>query len=176
MRCCIFLCRHIIYYAPHILNARKSLYYVNCMLLYAVLSLLTYFYAELPQLETLKWLLCFLVIQGRWSLLWMSKTDLKADSMCQCYSHNWTESHCFELSIRSISRIVENAYRSLSKSCATSCHFPFTSYSFILADCLTKATSNYCIKFMADTNTSGGYNEETVCCKTNNNLMLLRYS
>lgn len=102
----------------------------------------------------------------------MSKTDLKADSMCQCYSHNWTESHCFELSIRSISRIVENA-------CATSCHFPFTSYLFILADCLTKATSNYCIQFMADTNTSGGYNEETEWRKTNNNLdfvvMLLRY-
>jgi len=107
----------------------------------------------------------------------MSKTDLKADLMCQCYSHNWTESHCFELSIRNISRIVENAYRSLSKCSATSCHFSFTSCLFILADCMTKATSNYCIKFVADTNTSGGYNEETV--SQNNNLdfvvMLLRY-
>lgn len=35
---------------------------------------------------------------------------------------------------------------------------------------LTKATSNYCIKFMAETNTSGGYDEETECRKTNTKL------
>lgn len=90
-------------------------------------------------LDTLKWLPCCLVIHGCWSLSWMSKTDLKADSMCQCYSHNWTESHCFELSIRNVSRIVENAYMSLSKCCATSCHFPFTSHLFILADCVDQS-------------------------------------
>lgn len=43
---------------------------------------------------------------------------------------------------------------------------------------LTKATSNYCIKCMVETNTSGGYNEETERHKTNTNLdfvvMLLR--
>ncbi len=112
---------------------RKSLYYVNCMLVYGAVLADT-FLCWTSILETLKWVPCCLVIQGCWSLSWMSITDLKADSMCQYYSHKWTESHCFELSIRSFSRIAENGYGSLSMSCATSCHFPFTSHLFVLAD------------------------------------------